>query len=727
MKIFSFIIILFVALNSLAQKNFDSYTTIQAEGKIPNDFTILSSSKVKTGMEEQNTTLSSRERKVFLEGIHYGIDELLQSGLVIYGDEISKYINDVADKLLAKEKKLRDQLRFYTIKSNATNAFSTDQGIIFVTTGLVSQLVNEAQLAFILAHEIAHFTEKHVIETFEYKSRNKGINYQITQLATYSKDKEFEADILGIEFYQKAGYTKKDILRVFDVMMYSYLPIDEVPIGRSYFQSELCYLPSNLFPTDKFEIKAAEDYDDSRSSHPNIKSRKEKALLKIESLKDWGSNSAYLAEGRFEYVRNISRFEGVRLDLINQNFLAALYTIFILEKEFPKSNYLNRMKSQAWLNIASYKKEGKLDQIIPKKSDWEGEISSLYYFIRNMRNKELEIMAMRTIEDCRLKDPENEELNLIWKKMINSLYTSEGFKKEDLKSQTFQQATDSLSLILSENKVDSVVTLPSEELSKYDKIKKKVNTIENGSIDSTKFYLYNLSDLVSNELFNREWELLDQANLRNEKLKDSINDLSNRAYKRYIKNKNEQTDLSKYILVDPSAVSYTKRSVNYEKSEALKIKYNEAFKNASDLLGLELISIDRFNLAAQGTESFNDRGILTSLLIQITNSPKEKMLVDYDIIQNLTKKYGTSKLVFTIVEHLYYPEFSGNIFYSILFPPLFPYFFAAPFIKGNNTEINVLVLDTKKGEITAVGQYFFEEPSTKLVLQAHLYDILKNL
>ena len=316
----------------VGQKDFDAYSTILAEGKIPLDFTVSSSLKVKEGMQNDNESLSQREQRIFLEGIHYGIDDLLQSGLVIYGDEISKYVNDVADNLLAKDKKLRGQLRFYTIKSNVTNAFSTDQGIIFVTTGLISQLVNEAQLAFILGHEIAHFTQKHVIETFEYQSRNKGINTQITQLATYSKDKEFEADLLGIELYQKAGYSKNDILKVFDVMMYSYLPIDEISIGKDYFESDLCFLPNSVFTDHKYPIKADEAYDDKKSTHPNIKSRREKAKEKIESFQNWNTSTVLLQDNRFEYVRNLCRFESVRLDMINHEFAKALYTIFILER-----------------------------------------------------------------------------------------------------------------------------------------------------------------------------------------------------------------------------------------------------------------------------------------------------------------------------------------------------------------------------------------------------------
>ena len=158
--------------NVCAQQDFNSFKTLRSEGKIPDDFSRLTVEKIQEDKGNTDRSLSKAQEKIFLEGIHYGIDQLLNSGMVIYGDEISNYVSDVADKLLKKKfASLRGKLRFYTIKSNASNALSTDQGIVFVTTGLLSQLTSEAQLAFILAHEIAHYQEKHVVESFEYRNQ----------------------------------------------------------------------------------------------------------------------------------------------------------------------------------------------------------------------------------------------------------------------------------------------------------------------------------------------------------------------------------------------------------------------------------------------------------------------------------------------------------------------------------------------------------------------------
>lgn len=65
----------------------------------------------------------------------------------------------------------RPELKFYFIPlaSDEINAFATPGGYIFITTGALKAMNNEAQLACVLAHEIAHVTEKHVVRRLNIK------------------------------------------------------------------------------------------------------------------------------------------------------------------------------------------------------------------------------------------------------------------------------------------------------------------------------------------------------------------------------------------------------------------------------------------------------------------------------------------------------------------------------------------------------------------------------
>jgi predicted Zn-dependent protease len=131
-SLFSFLLLLLITSGIHSQVDFDQYKTLQSIGAIPSDFSDQTSEKIEEAMSERRTEIGSElEQRQFLENTGYAIDELLHSGLVVYGDEVSNYVSSIADKLLKGNPDLRSKLRFYTLKLNATNAFSTDQGIIF--------------------------------------------------------------------------------------------------------------------------------------------------------------------------------------------------------------------------------------------------------------------------------------------------------------------------------------------------------------------------------------------------------------------------------------------------------------------------------------------------------------------------------------------------------------------------------------------------------------------
>jgi len=116
---------------------------------------------------------------------------------------------------------------FAILNSREQNAFAAPGGYIFVTIGLLKTLKNEAELAGVLAHEVAHVTQKHMLETirrgailanvsdFTLSAMNKNpemfsnvIDEITDKLFTkgLDKEKEFEADAFGVEYTYRAGY-----------------------------------------------------------------------------------------------------------------------------------------------------------------------------------------------------------------------------------------------------------------------------------------------------------------------------------------------------------------------------------------------------------------------------------------------------------------------------------------------------------------------------------------
>jgi predicted Zn-dependent protease len=109
--------------------------------------------------DESLTVISpAQERKL-------GEDLMRQSrrSLAFMDDpEISEYIQSLGRKLVSHSDNPQQDFRFFVIDNPTINAFALPGGFIGVHTGLILATENEAELASVLAHEIAHITQRHI-------------------------------------------------------------------------------------------------------------------------------------------------------------------------------------------------------------------------------------------------------------------------------------------------------------------------------------------------------------------------------------------------------------------------------------------------------------------------------------------------------------------------------------------------------------------------------------
>jgi Peptidase family M48 len=81
-------------------------------------------------------------------------------------DQMTLYVNTVGRNLAMQSDRPMIEWTFGVLESDDFNAVSAPGGYVLVTRGLLRQVDNEAQLAGVLAHEIAHVTEKHAITAY---------------------------------------------------------------------------------------------------------------------------------------------------------------------------------------------------------------------------------------------------------------------------------------------------------------------------------------------------------------------------------------------------------------------------------------------------------------------------------------------------------------------------------------------------------------------------------
>ena len=78
-------------------------------------------------------------------------------------EKINRYVNLVGKGLTLYAGRPEIMFHFGVLDSDEINAFATPGGYIFITKGALMKMDNEAQLATVLGHEIAHVVRKHVV------------------------------------------------------------------------------------------------------------------------------------------------------------------------------------------------------------------------------------------------------------------------------------------------------------------------------------------------------------------------------------------------------------------------------------------------------------------------------------------------------------------------------------------------------------------------------------
>jgi predicted Zn-dependent protease len=157
-------------------------------------------------------------------------EKLLEAFGGAYDDPaLAAYVSTIGNKLAAKAERSDITYTFTVLNSPIVNALALPGGYIYVTRGLLALVGNEAELAGVVGHEIGHVTARHHAQRQSSQTvagvASLGVSIlgaiaglplgHGTQmlagafLASYTRDQEYEADLLGIRYLNAAGYDPK--------------------------------------------------------------------------------------------------------------------------------------------------------------------------------------------------------------------------------------------------------------------------------------------------------------------------------------------------------------------------------------------------------------------------------------------------------------------------------------------------------------------------------------
>ncbi len=143
-------------------------------------------------------------------------DKVEQSGSVIFNAEVTGYIANLAQRIVANSD-AKMSLKVTVMLDDEVNAYSLPGGYLFVNSGLILKTDNEAQLAGILAHEIAHIEARHTTrdQTKELLFASTSPLIVVRPLLRFrcSRNAEREADLLGLQYQYLSGYDPHQWIR----------------------------------------------------------------------------------------------------------------------------------------------------------------------------------------------------------------------------------------------------------------------------------------------------------------------------------------------------------------------------------------------------------------------------------------------------------------------------------------------------------------------------------
>lgn len=172
---------------------------------------------------------------------------LQAAGRIVDDPEIQEYIQDVGQKLVANAQDGRFQFTFFVVNDPAINAFALPGGYIGVHSGLLQATRTESELAGVMAHEIAHVTQRHISRAV-YASQRQSILTMAAMLGAillgaatgesdvvtggimgaqgaaaqqqinFTRANEYEADRVGVGVLARSGFDPEGMPSFFETL-----------------------------------------------------------------------------------------------------------------------------------------------------------------------------------------------------------------------------------------------------------------------------------------------------------------------------------------------------------------------------------------------------------------------------------------------------------------------------------------------------------------------------
>ncbi len=173
--------------------------------------------------------------------------EIRNSNMIVEDPQIAEYISEIGHRIAVQANDGDYSFSFFVVDDSRINAFALPGGFIGVHTGLIEASRSEDELAGVLAHEVAHVTQRHIARAIHANSRQSMLSTALMlgamilgavggdadavqagiavaqgtsaqQRINFTRSNEYEADRIGIRALAEAGFDPHGMSSFFEVL-----------------------------------------------------------------------------------------------------------------------------------------------------------------------------------------------------------------------------------------------------------------------------------------------------------------------------------------------------------------------------------------------------------------------------------------------------------------------------------------------------------------------------
>lgn len=354
-------------------------------------------------------------REVYTSRTENLLDKL-EEGQFLGESELSGYISEIVSEIVDNNPSLKAPDLVLLDRSAVANAYCVGEGTLAVHLGLFHRLENRDQIAFVIAHEIAHWHLNHVdkmirhsIEAFSkrqmkeqgvYERLKAGDTEALSSLVyksfRYSREVEVEADSMALQLIRNTKYDA----RAYQRMMVILDSVDAPKYESPHFLDNWLYLENYPFKgkwlmpqkTSGLYNEHAPSFifgRDSLATHPHISDR-----VAALNLHGGYKDQAYETIG-YPGVDAVDRevqqwvdYEIIASSLRTKNYAYCLYYLNHLANTTPKNTFVDSTTVALFYDLYMARKNHDFGKSVPSYLDPDHWLSETVTFLNKVRMSE---------------------------------------------------------------------------------------------------------------------------------------------------------------------------------------------------------------------------------------------------------------------------------------------------------------------------------------------------